>query len=120
VKLQTSPLYIVPTDGPVSAFTPQAYYLSAACYCSLDQYEQAIEYYQKVVSDWPDYERAWNAQFMIARCFDRLARSGAIPKTDAAPILRQACDKLIINCPDSLAVKAATNLLRRWESVKSN
>jgi len=105
---------------PPSYITQEAYYLSAACYSSLDQYEQAIEYYQKVVSVWPDYDRAWNAQFMIARCFDKIARSGAIPIADAAPIIRQACEKVIINYPDSLAVKAAKNLKKRWESVKSN
>jgi hypothetical protein len=51
---------------------------------------------------------------MIARCFDRLARSGAIPKEDAAPIIRNACEKLITDYPDSMAVKAAINLLKRW------
>ena len=108
------------TELPPSGQTLRAYYFSAACYRDQDQHEQAIEYYRKVVSDWPDYERAWNAQFMIARSLDKLARSGAIPKADAAPIIRQACEKVIINYPDSLAVKAATNLLKRWESVKSN
>ena len=110
----------ITTELPPSRITPEAYYLSAVCYRRMEQYEQAIEYYQKVVSDWPDYKYAWNAQFLIARCFDRLARSGAIPKADAAPIIRQACEKVIINYPDSMAVKAAINLLRRWESVKSN
>jgi len=57
---------------------------------------------------------------MIARSLDKLARSGAIPKEDAAPIIRNACEKVIINYPDSMAVKAATNLMKRWESVKSN
>jgi len=108
------------TELPPSGTTAEAYYFSAACYRNLNQHEIAIEYYQKVVSDWPDYERAWNAQFMIARSLDKLARSGAIPIADAAPIIRQACEKVIINYPDSKAVKAATILLRRWESIKSN
>jgi tetratricopeptide (TPR) repeat protein len=103
-----------------SGTTADTYYFSAACYSSLDHHEQAIEYYQKVVSDWPDYERAWNAQFMIARCFDILARSGSITKADAAPIIRQACDKLIINYPDCMAIGAARNLFKRWEVIKSN
>jgi tetratricopeptide (TPR) repeat protein len=105
------------TELPPSGETPRAYYFSAVCYRRMDQYEQAIEYYQKVVSDWPDYERVWNAQFLIAQCFDKLARLGSIPKADAAPIIRQACEKVIINYPNSKAVNAAINLLKRWESI---
>jgi len=107
------------TDLSSSPITPQAYYMSARCYERIGQYEDAIDYYSIVVDNWPDYERAWNAQFLIARCFDRLARSGSIPRADAAPIIRQACEKLIINYPDSMAVGAALNLLKRWESVNS-
>jgi tetratricopeptide (TPR) repeat protein len=107
------------TELSPSSTTTEAYYFSAACYRHLDQYETAIDYYQKVVNDWPDYQYAWNAQFMIARCLDRLARSGAISKADAAPIIRQACENLLNNYPDSMAVNAATNLMKRWESVNS-
>jgi tetratricopeptide (TPR) repeat protein len=108
------------TELPPSGTTAEAYYFSAVCYRHLNQHEQAIEHYQKVVGDWPDYERAWNAQFMIARSLDKLARSGAIPIADAAPIIRQACEKVIINYPESKAVKPATNLMKRWELIKSN
>ncbi len=108
------------TELSPSGTTAEAYYFSALCYRHLDQFEQAIEYYQKVVSNWPDYERSWNAQFMIARCFDKLARAGSILKEDSAPLIRQACEKVIINYPDSKAVNAAINLLKRWESANSN
>jgi len=107
------------TDLSTSHITPQAYYMSARCYERIGKYENAIEYYNIVVENWPDYQFAWNAQFLIARCFDKLARSEAISKMDAAPIIRQACENVITNYPDSMAVNAATNLMKRWESVKA-
>jgi TolA-binding protein len=107
------------TDLSSSHITPQAYYMSGRCYERIGKYENAIEYYSIVVDNWPDYEFAWNAQFLIARCFDKLARSGVIPKEDAAPLMLQACENVIINYPDSMAVNAATNLMKRWESVKA-
>jgi len=54
------------TDLPVSdPNTTKAYYFSAVCYRRLGQYPKAIEYYQKIVDDWPDYKYAWEAKFMI-------------------------------------------------------
>jgi tetratricopeptide (TPR) repeat protein len=107
------------TDLSSSSITPQAYYMSARCYERIGKYENAIDYYSIVVDNWPDYEFAWNAQFLIGRCFDKLARAGTISKVDAAPLIREACEKLITNYPDSMAVNAAINLLKRWESVNS-
>jgi len=102
---------------PASGMTAQAYYFSARCYELLGEYEMAIEYYQVVIHNWPNYERAWNAQFMIARCYDKLASSGQILTADAAVQIRRGCDKVLANYPDCMAVKAAGNLLKRWNSV---
>jgi len=102
---------------PRSSMTPQAYYFAARCYESVGEYKKAIEYYQVVVDTWPDYEYAWNAQFLIARCYDKLASSGQIPAADAAVQIRRGCDKVLANYPDCMAVKAAGNLLKRWNSV---
>ena len=102
---------------PASGMTAQAYYFSARCYESVGEYKKAIEYYQVVVDTWPRYEYAWNAQFLIARCYDKLASSGQILTADAAVQIRRGCDKVLANYPDCMAVKAAGNLLKRWNSV---
>jgi len=99
--------------------TAHAWYFSAVCYRRLCEYENAIQYYQVVVDNWPDYQFAWNAQFLIARCFERLARLGRIPIAEAAPQIRQACEKVFANYPDCLAAGAARNLLKRWSSINS-
>ncbi len=46
--------------------TPQYSYYSGWIYKKLGQYEQAINCYQKVLTKWPSYEKAWHAQFMVA------------------------------------------------------
>jgi outer membrane protein assembly factor BamD len=104
---------------PQFTITPQAYNFSAGCYESLGEYEKAIEYYQVVVDTWPNYEYAWNAQFLIARCYEKLASSGQMPTADAAVQICRACDKVLANYPDCMAVEAARNLLNRWNSVNS-
>ena len=105
------------TELPESSITPQAYYIAGRCYESLGEYEQAIYYFEIVVDNWPDYERAWNAQFMIARGFDKLASSGQIEKSDASAQIYGACEKLFTNYPDCMAIKAAENLLEYWDFI---
>lgn len=108
------------TDLPVSdPNTPKAYYFSAVCYRRRGEYEVAIEYYSIVLDNWPNYEYAWVAQFRIARCYEKLASSGRIPKTEAAAQICQACKKLLANYPESKGVKPALNLLEYWDSINS-
>jgi TolA-binding protein len=104
---------------PQSAITPQAYYMTARCYESIGELGYAVEYYQQVVDNWPNYGRVDSAYFLLARCFEKLARSGSIPEADAAIMIRYGCEKLLTDCPDSKPVKAARDLLKRWESGSS-
>jgi len=101
-----------------STNTAHAYYFSAVCYRRLGEYENAIQYYQVVVDNWPDYQFAWNAQFMIGTCFEKLAKSGSIPKADAAPLICDAYENLLNNYPDCIAAGAARHLLKRWRSIE--
>ena len=107
------------TELPESVITPQAYNFSAVCYRKLGEHIKAVEYFQKVVDDWPAYQYAWNAQFLIASCYEKLASSGQMPTADAAVQICRACDKVLANYPDCMAVEAARNLLNRWNSVNS-
>ena len=102
---------------PNSTTMAHAYYFSALCYRRLGEYPEAIEYFKETVSRWPNYQFAWNAQFLIARGFEQLVRDGQIPPSDAGVMIRYACEQVITKYPDCAAVKAAGNMLKRWKSV---
>lgn len=53
-------------EFPDSEIIPNAYYSSAVCYAQeLGEYQKGINYFQKVVNNWPDYEYAQQAQLLI-------------------------------------------------------
>jgi len=58
--------------SPHSAYAAEAHYILAICYKRLEEYTKAIECYQKVVDDWPDYKYAWLAQLRVAKIYDGL------------------------------------------------
>lgn len=69
------------TDLPASApYTARAYYFSAVCYRFLGEYENAIEYYQEIVDNWPLCPYGWDAKFMIGHCSEELSKSGPISR----------------------------------------
>jgi tetratricopeptide (TPR) repeat protein len=103
---------------PPSIITAQAYHMSAECYRYLGQEEKAIEYYQKVVDNWPEYQYAWHTQFLIALLFDELEDSGRISQKEAAIQITRACERLLSDYPDCRAVNAARDLLVRWSSTE--
>jgi tetratricopeptide (TPR) repeat protein len=98
---------------PVSAFTPQAYYLSAVCYRRLGENEVAIEYCRIIVDNWSGYRRSWHAQFMIGRCYEELERQGGITPSEAIPKIREAYGKLLESYPDCKVAAIAQNWLNR-------
>ena len=102
---------------PRSSAIPQSYYSAGRCYESLGEYEYAIYYFKKVIDNWPNFERAWNAQFLIATCLDKLASSGRIEKINAAAQIYGTCEKLLAEYPDCPAVKAAINLIEKWHFI---
>ena len=103
------------TDLPPSLFTPQAYHFSAVCYQRLGEYEIAIEYCQLVVDIWPGYRRAWHAQFMIGRCYQRLLQQGDIPDSQANPEIEQAYLTLLEEYPDCSVAPIAQRWLSRTD-----
>ncbi|KPL21578.1 MAG: hypothetical protein AMJ75_09695, partial [Phycisphaerae bacterium SM1_79] len=107
------------TDLPPSFFTPQAYHFSAVCYRRMGKYEKAIELYQVVVDNWPNFQYAWVAHFRIAECYEKLESLGRIPTEDAAVQIRHACQQILTNYPDCMGVGAARNLLKRWSPENS-
>jgi tetratricopeptide (TPR) repeat protein len=91
------------TDLPASTGTsPEAYYCSAVVYSQeLGDYLKGIDYYQKVVDNWPDYTFAWRAQFFVGMYYEKLRSSGSIPESEVIPKIEQAYQSVIEKYPDS-------------------
>lgn len=91
---------------PPSAITPQAYYTAAVVYSQrLGEYQKGIDYYQKVVDDWPEYEYASFTQYFIGKYYEKLRDSGGLSKLEANPKIEQAYHALIEKYPDSEQAK---------------
>jgi tetratricopeptide (TPR) repeat protein len=84
-----------------------AYYYSAVAYQNMDQMDTAIEYYNEVVTRWPDYEKAWYAQYMIAKSYESLMRQQKASSGD----VRSAYQMLLEKYPDCSAAKIASQKL---------
>lgn len=63
----------------------QAHCFSGHCYRRLGQYEKAIEYYQKVVDNWPGYKLASSAQFRIVKIYKWLLGAGVCQSRKLRP-----------------------------------
>jgi len=90
-----------------------AYFFSAACYRKLGEYDKAVEYFQAVVDNWPNYQYACNAQCLIGECYEKLRNSGTLPESEAIPRIEQAYNGVIENYPDCSLVKYACVRLAR-------
>jgi len=104
-------------EMPRSDRTVDSYYLAASCCEAMGEHKTAINYYRKVVNEWPDYKYACAAQFLVARCYEKLQRTGAISRTDAGMLIRQSCEQLLVNYADCGLVKAARACLEDWRKI---
>jgi TolA-binding protein len=95
---------------PSAPNTARAYSFAADCYRRLGQHQKAIEYYQRVVDDWPDHEYAWNALFRVGRTYENLKTLGITSKSEADPKIKAAYEQLLKKYPDCKAARIA----RRW------
>ena len=87
---------------PNANYTPRAYYCSAVVYSQeLADHQKGIEYFQKIVDNWPKYKYAWDAQFLIGRSYEALRKSGSLPPSEADAKIQQAYQAVIEKYPDS-------------------
>jgi len=100
-------------EFPGSTMTAEACELTASCYSRLGQYDKAIEYYQKVVDNRPDYEFAWNALFLLGRNYQKLKEEGLISKSEADANTKAAYRQLLEDYPDCKMAGYAQRWLSR-------
>jgi len=103
---------------PEALFTQHAWYLTGYCYRRLGEYEKAIEYWQKIVDDWPNYQYAWHAQLRIAHSYKRMKNKGILTSSEAEPKIKQAYEAVVENYPDCRLVHDAYLTLGRMNLKK--
>ena len=94
-------------------FTPVAWYLTGRCYRGLGNYEKGIECCEKVTADWPDHRYAGESQFLVGRSYEKLAKAGAMSRSEAKPKIKAAYQRLVENYPDCEAARYAQRWLGR-------
>ena len=103
-------------DSPDSA---EAHYILAICCERVKQYPKAIEYYQKVVDNWPHCKYAWKAQFGIAKMYKWSRLTDAMSHSESDAAAKAALEALVQNYPDCPAAEGARKWLGRTvESTK--
>jgi tetratricopeptide (TPR) repeat protein len=83
-----------------------AYYSGIVCQ-KLGQYEQALSHFQRVTLQWPQFDRAWFAQYLIARCYEKLAEQ----KKVSLDVVKAAYQQVINKYPDCSVAQTAVQKL---------
>jgi len=97
-----------------SEVTASAYFRSGVLYAQeLGEYEKGIDYFQAAVDSRPVYAFASEAQYLVARYYEKLRDSGAIAEAEANPRIKEAYQAVVENYPDNRWVETALLKLGR-------
>jgi len=108
----------LPESKPV--VVQHAYYFVAACCRKTGEYEKAIQYWQQLINDCPNFIYACSAQCLIGECYEKWRYSNNIPESEVNPLIEQAYKAVIEKYPDCSLVghsclRLAEPLLQKGE-----
>jgi tetratricopeptide (TPR) repeat protein len=103
-------------DFPPTSYTPEVCCSMGRCHRELGEYQESIDFYQKVVDYYPDYPFAWHALFMVGRTYESLGESGFIYESEAKAKTEHAYKQLLEKYPDCKAARIARSWLSRHKS----
>jgi tetratricopeptide (TPR) repeat protein len=89
----------------------QTCYDSGNCYTQLGKYEKARQCYERVVNGCPDYEYAWNAQYMIGLNYETMKKEGTISASEADMKIKTAYEQLLARYPNCPVAEHASDWL---------
>jgi tetratricopeptide (TPR) repeat protein len=87
------------------------YIMLAESYSRLGDYQSALLYYDRLLEEYPAYEQDWHVYFMMGRCLEKLAGSGAVTYTQACEQITDLYLYIVQHYPECKAAKAANNWL---------
>ena len=96
-------------------YTPWAHYLAGMCYRLLGEDDQVVACYEKLIEDWPDFERAWDAQYQIGRIYADLGKEGKIPRDTGEAKAKAAFEAVVRDYPDCISAKAAQAWVEHYD-----
>jgi len=73
------------------------YFYAAANYHHLRRLDEAIEIYQKILDDWPDFEYGCGVQSAIGWCYEKMRDSNEVPKEAINPLIEEAYKAVLDN-----------------------
>jgi tetratricopeptide (TPR) repeat protein len=100
-------------EMPESNYLPHAYYMAGHCHVNLLQYAQGVEYYQKVVDDWPNFGHARSAQTLAGSYIVSMKKGGELTAEEANPRIQAAFENVLANYknPESYTYRHALQQL---------
>ena len=73
------------------------YFYVAINYHEMGRWADAINNYQKVLEDWPDFEHACGINAAIAACYESLRDKEGVPKEGINPLIEEAYKAVLAN-----------------------
>ena len=94
------------------------HFYSAVCCYKAGDYAKAAQHYEKVVQNCPDYEFAWNAQFMVGGCYKKLTKAGDISNAVGQTKTRTAYEQLLIKYPNCKVASIVSSWLSKYSNTQ--
>jgi TolA-binding protein len=103
---------MVTKTTPSLTCTDEGYSWAGDCYDMLGRYEEAVQCFQNVVDNYPNFKYTWHAQFMVGSIIQKLKGTGVIQKTEADKMTEAAYLQVLEkypNCPVAQYAQAWIN-----------
>ena len=103
-------------DFPPTSYTPEVCSWAGTAYFQLEDYSNSLKYFQRLAEQYPNFENAWQAQFMVGRSYEGMVSSGLLPAAEAMPLIKAAFEKFVTKYPTYPSVGYAQNWLNSYNS----
>lgn len=95
--------------------TAEACYFLAVCQEQLGEHADAIDHYQMVIDNWPDFQYTWHALFRVGCGYETLKQRGLMAKSEADANIKAVYQQLLETYPTCKVSRHARRWLSRHE-----